>query len=112
MLNCTVVGDPLPFISWSVSGVSISLLLSNDIMILFNQQGEINDNLITSTTLDNIIIHSSLELMETASFIAGSYTCRASNILGNISSTATLIVQGMYPIIFMLCSFSLLCTVT
>ena len=112
MLNCTVTGDPLPSISWSVSGVNLSLLLSNDIMIPFDQQGRINDNLITSTILDNTTIHSRLELMETASFISGSYTCRASNILGNISSTAILIVHGMYPITSMLCLFSLQCTVT
>ena len=103
VLNCTVVGDPLPSISWSVSGVDIALLMSNGLMIPFDQQGRINDSLVTNTFLNTTAIHSSLELMETASFIAGNYTCRASNILRSIGSTATLTVHGMYSVTFMLC---------
>ena len=95
VLNCTIVSDPLPSISWFVSGVNISLLLSNGLTIPFNQQGEINDSLVTDTNLNNTTIYSSLELMEAVSFVAGNYTCIASNILGIISSTATLIVYGM-----------------
>ena len=95
MLNCTAVGDPLPYINWSVSGVNISSLLSNGLIIPFDQQGRINDMIVDDTVINDTTIHSSLEIMETASFVAGDYTCRASNILGVVSTTATLKVHGM-----------------
>ena len=95
VLNCTVVGDPLPSVSWFVSGVNISLLQSDGVMIPFSQQGRINDSAVANTILNSTMIHSSLSLIEIASFIAGDYTCRASNILGNITRTATLLVHGM-----------------
>ena len=95
VLNCTVVGDPLPFISWFVvSGVNDSFLFSVGLMTPFDQQGRINDIVITNTILNTTSIHSSVRLMETASFIAGDYACRASNRLGSINRTATLIVHG------------------
>ena len=95
VLNCTVVGDPLPSISWFVvDGVNISLLFSVGLMTPFDQQGRINDTVITNTILNSTSIHSSVRLMETASFIAGDYACRASNSLGNISRIATLTVHG------------------
>ena len=95
MLNCTVVGDPLPSISWFVvNGVNISLLFSIDLMTPFDRQGRINDTVITNTILNSTSIYSSIRLMETASFIAGDYACRASNSLGNINRTATLTVHG------------------
>ena len=96
VMNCTVVGDPLPSISWSVSGVDISLLMSNGLMIPFDQQGRIDNMVAESTNLNTTTIHSSLVLPETASYIAGDYTCRASNILGRINRIATLTVHGMY----------------
>ena len=95
VLNCTVVGDPLPYINWSVIGVNTSLLLSNGLIIPFDQQGRINDMIVDYTVINDTTIHSSLELMETTSFIAGDYTCTASNILGVINTTATLTVHGM-----------------
>ena len=95
VLNCTVVGDPLPSISWFVvDGVNISLLFSIGLPTPFDQQGRINDTVITNTILNSTAIHSSMTLMETASFIAGDYACRASNSLGNINKTATLTVHG------------------
>ena len=95
VLNCTVVGDPLPSISWFVaSGVNLSLLSSTGLMLPFDQQGRINDGLINNTLLHSTTIYSSLRLMETASFIAGDYACEASNVLRTISSTATLTVYG------------------
>ena len=94
ILNCTVVGDPLPSISWFVvSRVNLSLLFSIGLMTPFDQQGRINDILVTNTTLNSTSIHSSVRLY-TASFIAGDYACRASNSLGNINRTATLTVHG------------------
>ena len=96
VLNCTVVGDPLPSISWSVSGVDISLLISNGLMIPFDEQGKINDMIVDNTILNHTTMHSSLQLNETTSFIAGYYTCTASNILGDINRTASLTVHGMY----------------
>ena len=95
VLNCAVVSDPLPSVSWFISGIDISLLLSDGIMIPFNQEGRIDDSVVTNTIINSTVIHSSLSLMEIASFIAGDYTCRASNILGKITRTATLIVHGM-----------------
>ena len=96
VLNCTVVGDPLPSISWFVaSGVYLSLLSSTGLMLPFDQQGRINNSLVINTALNNTTIYSSLRLMETASFIAGDYACEASNVLQTInSSTATLTVYG------------------
>ena len=95
VLNCTVVGDPLPSISWFVgSGVNISLLFSIGLMTPFDQQGKINDIVITNTILNSTSVHSSGRLMETTSFIAGDYACRASNSLGNVTRTATLTVHG------------------
>ena len=94
-MNCTVVGDPLPYVNWSVSGVNISSLLSNGLIIPFDQQGRINDMIVNNTVINDTTIHSSLELIEIASLIAGDYTCRASNILGVINTTATLKVHGM-----------------
>ena len=95
MLNCTVVGNPLPSISWFVvSGVNISLLFSIGLMTPFDQQGRFNDIVITNTILNSTSICSSVRLMETALFIAGDYACRASNSLGNINRTATLTVHG------------------
>ena len=96
VLNCTVVGDPLPSISWSVSGINISLLRSNGLIIPFDQQGVIDNMVVESTNLNTTTIQSSLVLLETVSFIAGDYTCKASNILGSINRTATLTVHGTY----------------
>ena len=95
MLNCTVVGDPLPSISWFVaSGVNLSLLSSTGLMLPFDQQGRINNSLVINTALNSTAIYSSLRLMQIASFIAGNYACEASNILQNISSNAALTVNG------------------
>ena len=95
MLNCTVVGDPLPSISWLVaSGVNLSLLFSTGLMLPFDEQGRINNSLVNNIVLNSTTIHGSLRLMETASFIAGDYACEASNVIQTISSTATLTVYG------------------
>ena len=95
VLNCTVVGDPLPSISWFVgAGVNVSLLFSFGLRIPFDQQGRINDTAIDNTILNSTTIHSSMTLNETAAFIAGDYACRASNSLGSINRTATLTVHG------------------
>ena len=96
VLNCTVVGDPLPSISWFVAGgVNLSLLSSTGLMLPFDQQGRINNSLVNNTALNRTAIYSSFSLMETASFIAGDYACEASNDLGSInSSNATLTVYG------------------
>ena len=95
VLNCTVVGDPLPSISWFVvSGVNVSLLFSFNLTTPFDEQGRITDSIVTNTTLNSTTIHSSLRLMESGSYIAGDYACGASNVLENINSSATLTVNG------------------
>ena len=111
MLNCTVVGDPLPSIGWSVSGVNISLLLANNVTIPFDAQGMINDTLVDNMILNNTTMYSSLRFPETASFIAGNYTCRASNILGNTNRTTVLTVHGMYTRCYIL-HYCILCITT
>ena len=104
VLNCTVVGDPLPSISWFVvSGVNLSLLFSIGLMTPFDQQGRINDIAITNTVLNSTSIHSSVRLMETASYIASDYACSVSNSLGNINRTATLTVHGKWTNNYILC---------
>ena len=95
VLNCTVVGSPLPSISWFlVGGVNISALMSNVEMLPFDEQGRINDMIITNRMLNSTSMLSSMRLPETAPFIAGEYACMASNNLGNINRTATLTVYG------------------
>ena len=95
VLNCTVVGDPLPSISWFVvSGVNVSLLFSFNLTNPFDEQGRITDSIVTNTILNSTTIYSSLRLMETTSFIAGDYACGASNVLENINSSVTLTVNG------------------
>ena len=92
VFNCTVVGDPLPSISWFFSGVNLSNV---PFMLPFNAKGKFIDDVVTKTTLNSTTIHSSLILHETAPFIAGNYTCSASNSLGSINETAVLTVHGM-----------------
>ena len=95
ILNCTVVGNPLPSISWFVvSGVNISALISNGLMIPFDEEGRISNSLITTTMLNSTSVLSTMRLPQTASFIAGDYACRASNYLRSINRTATLTVYG------------------
>ena len=103
MLNCTVVGDPRPSIIWSVSGVDISLLLANNVTIPFDAEGMINNELVDNMILNSTTMYSSLRFPETTSFIAGDYTCRASNVMGNINRTAILTVYGMYIRCYILC---------
>ena len=95
VLNCTVVGNPLPAISWFVvGGVNLSLLMSNGIRIPFDNQGRISDSLINNMVLNSTSILSSMRLPETAPFVAGEYACRASNYLRSINRTATLTIYG------------------
>ena len=92
VFNCTVVGDPLPTISWYISGVDLSL--SN--MAPFDQEGRINNLFITTTILNTTTVMSSLRLNETVPFFAEDYVCVASNSLGSVNRTATLIVHGEF----------------
>ena len=94
-LNCTIIGDPVPSISWFVvSGVDLSLLFSNNLTIPFDEQGRINDSLITNTMPNRTSMFSSLRLPQTAPFIAGEYECRGSNDVGTINRNATITVYG------------------
>ena len=90
VFNCTVVGDPLPTISWYISGVDLSL--SN--MAPFDQEGKINDYFINTTVIDTTTVMSSLTLNETVPFLAEDYVCVASSSLGSVNRTATLTVHG------------------
>ena len=95
ILNCTIVGDPVPSISWFVvGGVNLSLLFSNNVTIPFNEQGRIDSSLITNTVLNRTSMFSSMRLPQTAPFIAGEYECRGSNNVGTINRNATIIVHG------------------
>jgi len=92
VFDCTVIGDPLPSISWFVSEVNLSL--SNELMTPFNEQGRIDNSLVTDTMINSTTIMSTLRLNQTVLFIAGNYTCRASNGVGDTNRTATLTVHG------------------
>ena len=97
VFNCAVVGDPLPTISWYISGVDLSL--SN--MAPFDQEGRIDVDLSTTTTLNTTTVMSTLTLNETAPFLAEEYVCVASNSLGSVNRTATLTVHGEYHTVHM-----------
>jgi len=92
VFDCTVVGNPLSSISWFVSGVNLSL--SNELMIPFDEQGRIDNSLVINTMINSTTIMNTLILNQTAPFIAGNYTCRATNGVGNTNRTATLTVLG------------------
>ena len=95
VFNCTVDGDPLPTISWYISGVDLSL--SN--MVPFDQEGRIDDDLSTTTILNTTTVMSTLTLNTSTPFLADDYVCVASNSLGNVNSTAiqpTLTVNGEF----------------
>ena len=95
ILNCTIIGNPLPAISWFVfSGVNLSTLMFNGVMIPFDEQGRINNSMITNTMLNSTSMLSSMRLPQTAPFIAGEYACKASNYLRSINRSSTLTVYG------------------
>ena len=101
MLNCTVVGDPLPTISWYIGGVDLSL--SN--MAPFDQEGRIDDRLTTTITiLNTTTVMNSLAINETIPFLAEDYMCVASNSLGSVNRSATLTVQGEVQCLHLICS--------
>lgn len=88
--NCTTTGEPLPSISWFVKGVS-SLLPPN---APFNQEGRIDEALISNAVLGNVTVTSTLRLTGADPFLAESFVCVASNVLGNVNKTAVLNVNG------------------
>jgi len=90
VFNCTVVGEPLPTISWYISGVNLSINTTTP----FNQEGRINDDLSSTTVLNITTLMSTLTLNETIPFLAEDFVCVASNDLGSINRTATLTVLG------------------
>ena len=63
-------------------------------MLPFDAEGRIVDDVLNTLSLNSTTIHSSLNLDEIASYIAGNYTCKASNSLGSVNETAVLTVHG------------------
>ena len=90
VFNCTAAGNPIPFISWFISGVDLSL--SNNAP--FDQEGRIDEAFIMTTMFDSVAVISSLRLSEIAPFLAEDYVCIAFNSLGVVNRTATLTVHG------------------
>jgi len=94
VFNCTVVGDPLPNISWYIS---CNLSLSN--MVPFDQEGRIDDDLSATMILNTTTLMSSLTLKETVPFLATGFVCLASNSLGSVNRSATLTVLSELRIV-------------
>ena len=157
MFTCTAVGDPLPTISWYISGADASL--SN--ITPFDDEGsssgsgsgfgsgsisrsstsldsgantrfgsgidstsssgfssgyssgfssgsgsafEKNNNAFiihTTRVLNKLTVMSSLRLSKTAPYLAEDYVCVASNIIGNDSRTATIVVHGKFSLLLL-----------
>ena len=106
VFNCTVVGDPLPTISWYISGVDLSL---SNMAPLFDQGGRIDDYFINTTEIDTTTVMSRLTLNESFPFLAEDYVCVASNSLGSVNRNATLTVHGELSFLYVLSSKYLQC---
>lgn len=124
MFTCAAVGNPLPNIIWSISGVDISLTniatfdeeelhsasssgsgIGSTSTSGFGSGSEKSNDIFsvhTSRVLNELTVISRLRFSETAPHLADDYECVASNIIGNKSTTATLIVHGEFNVLMIL----------
>ena len=81
VFTCQATGEPLPNISWSFNDISIN--------------NEINLNkYYTSRSSIDITVTSTLTIMNVELSDAGTYTCNATNVVSNDTSSGVLTVIG------------------
>ena len=68
--TCQAIGEPVPFISWYFNGVMMDVSDTN--------KYRIESRSINTTTTEN-----TLTVYNVTSFDVGTYTCNATNIIGN-----------------------------
>ena len=92
VLTCTVVGYPLPNISWYKREMEVSLAKIKPHKEQFKR-------IINSTViLNHTTVMSSLKVNKSVTFLADEYVCVATNSLGSVKRTATLTINGKLSI--------------
>ena len=81
--KCQAIGTPVPYIRWYFNGDMVNL-------------SDSSKHNISSVYLNESVIESTFNIINAESFDVGRYTCEASNIIGNISSSGVLKVNGMF----------------
>ena len=81
VFTCQATGEPVPNISWYFNGVMINVSDTNKYMIM-------SASLNTTTTENTLIVYS------VTSSDVGTYTCNATNIIGDDQSFGILTVNG------------------
>ena len=81
VFTCQATGEPVPNINWYINGVMINVSDTNKYMII--------STLINATTTEN-----TLTVCNVASSDVGTYTCNATNIIGDDQSFGILTVNG------------------
>ena len=79
--TCEAIGEPSPTISWYF----------NDVMIITSDKYNISDGRIPGR------VESSLTINNPETSNAGTYTCRAENVVGSDNSSGILTVNGKVP---------------
>ena len=82
---CQAIGVPVPYIRWYFNGVMVNLSDSSK----YNS---------SSMYLNESIIQSTLNIINTESSDVGTYTCEAGNIIGDGQTSGILTVNGMHTI--------------
>ena len=82
VFTCQATGEPAPNISWYFNGVMINVSDTNKYIIM-------STSLNTTTTIEN-----TLTVYNVTSSDVGTYTCNATNIIGNDRSFGILTVNG------------------
>ena len=82
MLLCQAVGEPVPDISWYFNGVMI------------NVSDNSNKYMIMSRSLNITTTENTLTVNNVTSSDVGTYTCNATNLVGNDSTSGHLQVNG------------------
>ena len=79
--TCQAIGEPIPTITWYFNGA----LVDEANMTKYN---------ISMMSFNTTIISSTLTILNVESSDVGAYTCDATNIVSNDTSTAVLTVNG------------------
>ena len=81
VFTCHATGEPVPDINWYFNGVMINVSDTNKYMIM-------------STSINTTTIENTLTVYNVTSSDVGTYTCIASNIIGDDQSFGILTVNG------------------